>query len=436
MVLAAVWLVSTGTAISAPPPTGDGRGSVELRSIGSFDQPTFLTSAPGRANRKLLFVVEKAGTVRVVRKNKTLKRPFLDISPRVSPDGEQGFLSIAFHPRYQQNRRFYAYFTDRNGDVRIEGFRRSRKRKTVASPRSGTLLKVEEPFANHNGGTLAFGPDRKLYVGTGDGGAACDPNDAALDPTSLLGKLLRIKPKGRAGYKVPRGNPFVGKRGRDEIYATGLRNPYRFSFDEPTNSIAIGDVGQNAWEEIDIATLEATRGANFGWKIWEGNHPADCGETDFDADAGELTFPVHEYPHSGAEHTGCSVTGGVVVRDRRLKSLYGRYIYADFCTGDLRSLLTPADGGGDEKSVGLGLDSPAAFGVGRGNRVYAVSLSGDVSVLRPSAGGARGEAEGPNADATGASTSTTRTSRGTSSSPGTSALPRIRARPTPSPTAR
>ena len=321
----------------------------------------------------VVFVVEQEGRVKAMRGDRTLPGSFLDIAGKVSCCGERGLLSIAF-PDFRRDRRFYVYFTDRQGDIKIVQYRRKRGERLKASESSArTVLEIKHRrFANHNGGQLQFGPDGLLYIGTGDGGGANDPAGNAQDKGSLLGKLLRINPlrKGRRNpYGIPGSNPYAGKRGKDEIFARGLRNPWRFSFDK--RRILIGDVGQDAAEEIDAEKLGKARGANFGWDAFEGNRlvepPAPAGHE----------RPIHTYPLGGAT---CAVTGGYVVRDRKLgKRLRGRYVYGDFCAGELRSLVADLGGARKDRSLGLPrVPALSSFGVDDRRRLYAASLEGGV----------------------------------------------------------
>jgi hypothetical protein len=361
-------------AIATPGGAGAGSGSgVKLARVGTFDNPVYITDAPGA--RRLLFVVELPGSIRVLRGGKELSRPFLDIRSRVRYGGEQGLLSVAFDPRYAKNRRFYVYYVDTHGDIAIDALRAKRGDPTRADPRSRRrLLSVPHPVnSNHNGGQLQFGPDGFLYIGTGDGGAGGDPNQNAQNRDSLLGKLLRIKP-GAKGYTTPSSNPFASGAGRDEIYALGLRNPYRFSFDRKTDDLWIGDVGQDDWEEIDHETLANTRGSNFGWDLFEGNHVFE-GSGDAPPD---YRRPVFEYPTGGPN---CAVTGGYVVRDRALGGLRGRYIYADFCAGNIRS-FAPGSPGSTDAPTGLHVELLSSFGEASNGNVFAVSLNGPVYRLK------------------------------------------------------
>src|SRR5215207_8974871 len=365
--------VAAFAAIVAPaqaaPPTGDGSGGVRYGQIGSFDEPTHVSHAPGRRNKGLLFVAEKGGRVMVVRNGVTLAKPFLDLSDRVSENYEQGLLSIAFHPRYARNGAFYLYFTGRSGDIEIVEFRRrrrSRVRAKLSSARRVITIQHSSGFNEHNGGQIAFGPDRLLYAAPGDG---VEPPTSAQDLSSLRGKLLRIRPlpnrrlrKARP-YRIPRGNPFVGRPGRDEIYATGLRNPWRFSFDALSGAIAIGDVGAGLREEINFRDRGQARGVNFGWPRWEGTFLRDESVS-----ATGAVPPIHEYQHGGR----CAVVGGVVVRDPRLTNQYGRYLHTDLCDGALRSLIPSQSGAEDDQLVGgvPPVALPYSFGEGHKRRVF------------------------------------------------------------------
>ena len=366
--LAAVLALGAGAA-------GDGEagsGELGLRAVGSFVDPVHVDDAPGR--RKLLFVVEQRGTVAVLRKGRKIRKPFLDIRDRVKASYEEGLLSIAFHPDYDRNRRFYVYYVNRDGDIEVDGFRRKRGSATRASRSSRrTVIVIGHPqHENHNGGQLQFGPEGSLYIGTGDGGGGGDPGENAQDPASLLGKLLRIDPRRGAGYDSPPSNPFVGAEGRDEIYSLGLRNPWRFSFDRETGDLSIGDVGQASWEELDHETLPSARGANFGWDNLEGNHVFEEPGTE----PPNYRAPIHEY------EGGAAVIGGYVVRDPSLPALAGRLLYADLGGDSIRSLDPDApDPSATDASTGLRVSRPASFGEGVGGRLYVTSLE-DGSVYR------------------------------------------------------
>ena len=319
------------SAPSQPPPPA---GSAAIRAVlvaSGLSQPVDLAAPPGDTTR--LFLVEKTGTIRIWKDGSVLPRPFLDISHRVSGASEQGLLGIAFHPQYAANGRFYVDYTDGSGDTRVVEFLLSGDPDS-ASGTERQILQVKQPYSNHNGGQIAFGPDGYLYVGLGDGGSGGDPGGRAQNPAELLGKMLRLDvdaPDPGAGteYSIPADNPFRGRTGyRPEIWALGLRNPWRYSFDATTGDLYIADVGQNLWEEVDFEPA-GSGGRNYGWNVMEGTHcygAASC-------DTAGLTPPVVEYGH-GAE---CSVTGGYVYRGRAIPALDGMYFYGDYCSGIVRS---------------------------------------------------------------------------------------------------
>jgi glucose/arabinose dehydrogenase len=358
-------------------PSAAARG-VRLRKVADFAAPVYLTSPPGDRQRQ--FVVEQEGRVMIVRDGRKLGTPFLDIRDQVTAGGEQGLLSIAFPPDYAQSGLFYVYFTDDAGDQRIVEYRR--RDAEHADPGSARLvLRMADSEVNHNGGLLLFGPDGLMYVGTGDGGGGGDEhgrrgNGQSLG--SLLGKILRIDPRAGGGrpYQVPGDNPFVGRSGaRGEIYAYGLRNPWRFSFDRRTGDLTIGDVGQNAWEEIDFVRRGAVRGANFGWRPFEGQARFAPGES----------APGHVRPVIVRSHEAgnCSITGGVIVRDPALAGLRGRYVFGDFCKGRIQSArLSPGRARGVRRTS-LRVESLSSFGEDDQGRVYAMSLDGPVYRIVP-----------------------------------------------------
>jgi glucose/arabinose dehydrogenase len=361
----------------AKPKVGDGTGGIELRKLGEFDQPTYVENAPGAD--KLLFVVEQTGTIRILRGKKLVGHPFLNIEGLVQCCGEEGLLSVAFPPEYNKSGRFYVYYTVNGGEInRVDEFRRSGP--TTADPASRrTVIQFSHPdFSNHNGGQLQFGPDGYLYVATGDGGSAGDPNENAQNPNSLLGKLLRIDPRvgGAGGHGNPAGNPFAGPApGGDEIYSLGLRNPWRFSFDRKTKRLSIADVGQGDWEEVNYETLAGANGANFGWDAFEGTHRFDMATPA----PPDHRPPIFEYPNGGEN---CAVVGGYVVRHPKLKSLYGRYLYADLCAGELRSFVPRLQDGKKDRPLGPDVPSPTSFGEGVKGRIYVASQGGGVWKLR------------------------------------------------------
>ena len=302
----------------------------------SLSSPTFMTSPPGDTLR--LFVVQQGGLVRVIRRDTLLATPFLNLTGKIASGGEQGLLSIAFHPQYAANGRFYVYFTDPNGDLRIVRYLVSAADANVADSLSAdTVLAVPHPLqSNHNGGQLQFGPDGKLYAGLGDGGGGGDPDTNAQNKHRLLGKLLRLDVDGASGYTIPADNPFAtDTSARPEIWAYGLRNPWRFSFDRLMGDLYIGDVGQGDWEEVDYAPTNAGRGrgVNYGWNVMEGKHCYPPGTPS--CNQAGLTLPALEYPHT---LPGCSITGGYVYRGTRVTALVGHYLFSDYCTHFVRSI--------------------------------------------------------------------------------------------------
>ncbi|MDQ2629963.1 MAG: PQQ-dependent sugar dehydrogenase [Actinomycetota bacterium] len=347
---------------------------VALKQIGSFDAPVYVTGAPGFP--RILFVVEQPGRILALQGGR--KRTFLDIRGLVSYGGEEGLLSVAFPPDYARSKRFYVYYTDNNGDIRVDEFRR----RTATRASFGTrrpVIQIPHPVnSNHNGGQLQF-LDNLLYFATGDGGAGGDPPNNAQNKEVLLGKLLRIDPHASGGrpYSVPSSNPFVGKAGRDEIYSYGLRNPFRFSFDTTRGQprIAIGDVGQDKFEELDYLTVGRANGANFGWDAFEGFSRYDGGSPD----PGGTVKPIFTYGRS----RGCTIIGGYVVRDKRLAGLRGRYVYADLCEGELRVLTPGLKRARGDRKLGLRVETPSSFGEDQRGRLYVASLEGPVYRLVP-----------------------------------------------------
>ncbi len=365
---------------TAAPAGSSAKRGIALKRIGSFDSPVYVTGAPGFP--RLLFVVEQAGTVRLLDRGRRLPRPFLDISGTVGFGGERGLLSIAFPPDYRRSGRLYVYFTDEQGDIRVDEFRRRGAARVALGSRRPVIEIPHRANSNHNGGQLQF-LGNLLYLGTGDGGSGGDPPNNAQDRESLLGKLLRIDPRPRGGrpYSVPSDNPFVGRPGHDEIYSYGLRNPFRFSFDLTTAArprIAIADVGQDRFEELDYLTVGRASGANFGWDAFEGFAPY-TGANSGTADPGGTVKPIFVY---GRER-GCTIIGGYVVDDPRLPALRGRYVYADLCEGELRSLVPHLSRASGDRRLGLSVSTPSSFGVDTSGRVYVTSLEGAVFRLVP-----------------------------------------------------
>ncbi len=352
-----------------------------LERVAGFREPVYLTQPPG--DGELLFVVERHGTIRIVKDDDKLSTPFLDIRRRVKAKGdEQGLLGMAFAPDYEKTGRFYVSYTGLSGDLRIVEYRRSADSELRADRESArNVLRIRENSSKHHGGTLVFGPDGHLYIGAGDGGPSYDPFDTAQARGELLGKLLRIDParQGKRPYTVPKSNPFVGRHGRDEIYAYGLRNPWRFSFDRATGELSIGDIGQDRFEEVDIVPAGKAKGANFGWSAFEG-----FGKLKGGVPRRATVEPVLAYPHG----PGCAITGGYIVRDPRLANLGGReivgsYVFGDYCTGKLYSLRPPTGTRGAGKDHPLGLRVPllTSFGEDRAGHIYVLSEKGPVYKL-------------------------------------------------------
>jgi hypothetical protein len=341
----------------AAAPISEAKPGVKLKRIGRFQSPTYVASAPGVRG---IFVVERGGTIRLVQGKR--RSTFLDIGSMVSTQGERGLLSVAFAPNYASSRLLYIYFTNQAGNIVIAELRADANGRHASATTLRQLLLVNHSSeTNHNGGQLQIGPDGFLYAGTGDGGSEGDPNDNAQNPNSMLGKLLRIDPAS----------------GATTIYSSGLRNPYRFSFDLTTDPgqprIAIGDVGQDRWEEIDYLSLAAAKGANFGWNDFEGFAPFGGAHP---PTATGTVKPIKVYSSAG---NACAIVGGYVVRDRRLRrSLLHRYVYGDFCSGKIRSLIPALGGARKDRGTGVRVPDLSSFGVGAHGVLYAASLDGPV----------------------------------------------------------
>lgn len=336
-----------------------------------LSSPVFLTQP---LNDGRIFVVEQGGTIRVIKDGVLQATPFLDITARVLSGGERGLLSVAFHPQYATNHFFYVYFTTQpNGDIRIERF--TGTTADVADPSTSKLIitQTHSLQSNHNGGLVSFGLDGMLYAGLGDGGGGGDPYQTGQDPNALLGSLLRLDVDNGDPYAIPASNPYVGQPNkRGEIWAKGLRNPWRYTFDATTGLLYTADVGQNTHEEVDVAPASQA-GVNYGWSVMEGfscYNATTCTQTG-------LTPPVIDY----ATHVAgtCSVTGGYVYRGSAIPDIRGHYFYSDYCAGFLRSFRYSNGAVVDQKDWGLTMGSVASFGVDIGGELYV--LSGD-SVLK------------------------------------------------------
>lgn len=290
-----------------------------------LENPLFLTHADDGSGR--LFIVEQPGRIRVLERQKLLPTPFLDITQQVLSGGERGLLGLAFHPDYRQNGRFFVNYTRKpDGATVLAEYRRATA--TSASHRERILLIVPQPYPNHNGGMVAFGPDGYLYIGLGDGGSKGDPDNRAQNPEDLLGKILRIDVDRGDPYGIPTDNSFAKEGGRPEIYALGLRNPWRFSFDVKTGNLWVADVGQYKWEEINLVA----RGGNYGWRVMEGTH---CFHPSSGCRTASFSLPLYEYFHDKGR---CSITGGYLYRGNAISSLAGAYVYGDFCSGEIFAL--------------------------------------------------------------------------------------------------
>ena len=364
---------SPGGSCAAAPVSGTPQLTT-VRVTGGLAAPVDLQSAPG--DRARLFVVEQAGRIRILRGGVLLPAPFLDIVDRVGSGGERGLLGLAFHPSYAQNGRFFVNYTDHSGHTHIAEFRASPGADAADPARERQILFVTQPFANHNGGGLAFGNDGMLYIGLGDGGSAGDPLNNGQSLLTHLGKMLRIDVNRGAPFAVPSDNPFVANAAvLPAIWAYGLRNPWRFAFDRATGDLYIGDVGQNALEEVDVGLASRRGGENYGWSLMEGTR---CFRPSSGCPTAGLTLPVVEYGHGD----GCSITGGVVYRGCRMPGYHGTYFYGDFCTGMIRSLRFVNGQALDQRdwtaALGRGIGSISSFGVDADGEIHIVDYDGEV----------------------------------------------------------
>jgi glucose/arabinose dehydrogenase len=360
-----------------PPPPPPTTGAPALRLVASgLSTPILVTAPPGDSR---LFIVEKNGRIRIVANGVLRSEPFLDLRGRVSTGSEQGLLGLAFHPDFATTRLFHVNFTDLQGTTRVVAFRASGNDPDQADLTSEReVLAVAQPFGNHNGGHLLYGPNGMLYIGMGDGGSGGDPQGNGQNSGTLLGSLLRFEVNpGDGSLTVPIDNPFIGQVGaRPELWSIGLRNPWRFAFDPANGDLYIGDVGQNAREEVNVATAASGggRGLNFGWKIMEGS---GCFAPASGCNTSGLTLPVLEYSHA----EGCSITGGVVYRGNAVAVLAGHYLYADFCAGWVRSFLL-VGGAVQNATTWPALAPPGggvtSFGVDAAGEAYLMTSGGSV----------------------------------------------------------
>jgi glucose/arabinose dehydrogenase len=356
-------------------PQGTGARLAEI--VSGLDFPLYLSAPPGDLNR--LFIVEKGGVIRIVKNGALLPSPFLDIGTLVSTGSEQGLLGLAFDPGYVSTGRFIVHYTDAAGDTRLSSFQVSGD-PDVADPGSeAVILTADQPYDNHNGGQVSFGPDGFLYLGLGDGGSAGDPEGRGQDLSDLLGSILRIDVSAGAAYTIPPDNPFVGVAGaRPEVWSYGLRNPWRFSFDRATGDLYIADVGQGNYEEVDISLAAggAGKGVNYGWDRMEGAHcfSSACSPSG-------LALPALEYDHG----EGCSITGGYVYRGSAVPALQGQYFFSDWCRGWVRSFRF-SGGSATELTEWPSLRTGGtivSFGEDAAGELYVVESGGRISKIVP-----------------------------------------------------
>lgn len=350
------------------------RGILSMLSFSpSLKSPVFLAHAGDQSGR--LFIVEQPGTIRILERGRLLEVPFLDIKERVIFRGEQGLLGLAFHPEYRRNGRFFVNYTRKDdGATVIAEYRRS-DQVDHAGREERVLVLIPQPYPNHNGGMIAFGPDGYLYIGMGDGGSGGDPQNRAQNKEELLGKLLRIDVNSRVPYGIPGDNPFVRGEERPEVFAKGLRNPWRFSFDRETGDLWLADVGQDRWEEVNVVR----KGGNYGWRVMEGFH---CFNLQEPCSKANFTSPVLEYDHQGGR---CSIIGGYVYRGRAIPALVGVYLYGDYCSGEIFAARTAQGGrvGGEPWLLVKAKVHISSFGEDDTGEIYVLDHEGAVYQLAP-----------------------------------------------------
>ena len=349
LLLACLVLAAFTTGVALAAREGSERSALRLIRVAKVEQPVH-ASAP-RSEPNNLYIVERTGKIRVRRGGSLRARPFLNISSRVSTGSEQGLLSVAFHPRYARNRLFYVNYTDTTGDTRVVEYRS--RGLSRAPRRTRQILFVQQPYSNHNGGQIAFGNDGYLYVATGDGGSGGDPQNNAQNVSSLLGKLLRINVNIR--------------RPRPVVVGYGLRNPWRFSFDRQNGDLYIGDVGQNAWEELDYTPRRSPGLENYGWRVYEGRERYT---QETPNSAGHLVMPYVVLPNP----PNCSVIGGFVYRGNAIPAAKGRYFFSDNCAGRVRSV--PAGGSSSVRDEPFRVDGSSSFGEDARGELYVMSVTG------------------------------------------------------------
>ncbi len=370
-------IVTPALAQSQPLPDSS---SVRMEEIASgFARPLFVTHAGDDSGR--LFVVEQGGRIWILQNGARLATPFLDISPLVSPSAnsfgytEQGLLGLAFHPNYPENGTLFVNFTDTEGNTVVARLQVSDDPNVADSASLEPILNVVQPFANHNGGHLAFGPDGYLYIAMGDGGSQGDPQGNGQRLDTLLAKLLRIDVDSEQGYTIPADNPFVETSGAlPEIWAYGLRNPWRFSFDRATGDLFIGDVGGSVWEEVNYQPVSSTGGENYGWSLYEANEARSAAPTD------GLTMPIFTYSHN----EGVSITGGYIYRGSAIAELNGVYLYADFGYGTIWAGRQDSAGNWESwefmRNSGYAISS---FGEDESGELLIVNYSGTIVQIMP-----------------------------------------------------
>lgn len=361
---------TTGTQTTAPQPTSNPSLTPALQEfVSGLDKPTYLTYAPG--DNGLLYVTEQPGRIRIIQNGALVEAPFLDITDRVGDSGnEQGLLSVAFAPDFVQSRKLFINYTDENGDTVVSGLLAAADGRSADPNGEWPVIKIAQPYANHNGGQLKFGPDGMLYIGMGDGGSQGDPQNRAQNRDDLLGKILRIdvsQSSADAPYTVPDNNV---PSGEPEVWALGLRNPWRFSFDRATGDVFIADVGQNKLEEVNMQPANQGGGANYGWDILEGTEQYSDGSVD-----GAIA-PIWEYQHGG---DGCSVTGGYVYRGAAVGALTGAYVYGDYCSGKIWSLRPGNDGNWSNSVLFETGSSVTSFGEDAQGELYVLTRDGVIN---------------------------------------------------------
>jgi glucose/arabinose dehydrogenase len=358
--------------------------SIGLRTlVTGLDDPVYITSAKDGTGR--MFIVEQGGRVLVRKDGAVLPQPFLDIRAYVTTGSEQGLLGLAFHPSFETNRRFYVNYTNRNGNTVIREYRASTSNPDRVESGSGrTILKVVQPYTNHNGGMIEFGPDGYLYIGMGDGGSANDPGNRAQRLDTLLGKMLRIDVNGTTStraYRIPASNPYVGRSGLNEIWQRGLRNPWRFSFDRANGNLMIADVGQGSKEEINRATRTSSgpgRAWNFGWRRMEGR---GCNAVyDRTCSTSGLRLPFYQYSHLDGR---CSITGGYVYRGSAIPALVGWYVFADFCSGEIFAVRANASYPTSRVRLRDTSGNITSFGENAAGELYVVTRQGTIHLIAP-----------------------------------------------------